>query len=73
MHVFTFRRVLLRRRVIVNLKTEKAFSGVVTRKAGPLLELHDVELLEGGRPPVKLDGAVIVERANLDFVQILGG
>lgn len=64
---------MLRRRVIVNLKTEKAFSGVVTRKVGPLLEIRDSELLEGGRQPVKMDGAVLVERANIDFVQILGG
>lgn len=73
MRVFTFRRCVLRRRVIVNLKTEKAISGVVTRKSGPLLEIRDSELLEGGRQPVKIDGAIIVERGNVDFLQVLGG
>jgi hypothetical protein len=72
-HVLTFRRWVVHRRVIVNTKTDKAFSGVVTRKSGPLIELRDAELLQSGRPPVKIDGAVIIERSNLDFVQIIEG
>jgi hypothetical protein len=70
--VFAFRRLLLRRRVIVNLKTEKAFRGVITRKAGALVELADVELLEAGKPPVRLDGRVVLERSSIDFVQVTG-
>ena len=57
---------------MVNLKTDKAFSGVLIRKTGPLLELADAELLEVNRPPVKIDGTVLVERGNVDFVQVTG-
>jgi hypothetical protein len=71
--MFAWRRSALRRRVLVNLKTEKAFRGVLFAKRGPLLVLKDVELLEAGRDPVRIDGEVLVERANLDFVQVLPG
>lgn len=71
--MFAWRRTALRRRVLVNLKTEKAFRGVLFAKRGPLLVLKDVELLEAGREPVRLDGDVLVERPNVDFVQVLPG
>jgi small nuclear ribonucleoprotein (snRNP)-like protein len=70
--VLAYSRLALRRRVIVNLKTGEALAGVLTRKSGPLLELRNVELHEAGRPPVKMDGAVVVERGNVSFVQVVG-
>jgi small nuclear ribonucleoprotein (snRNP)-like protein len=71
--MFAWRRSALRRRVLVNLKTEKAFRGVLFAQRGPLLVLKDVELLEAGRDPVRVDGDVLVERSNVDFVQVLPG
>lgn len=71
--MFAWRRSALRRRVLVNLKTEKAFRGVLFAQRGPLLVLKDVELLEAGREPVRVDGDVLVERSNVDFVQVLPG
>ena len=71
--MFAWRRSALRRRVLVNLKTEKAFRGVLFAKRGLLLVLKDVELLEAGREPVRIDGDVLVERPNVDFVQVLPG
>lgn len=70
--MFAYRRLALRRTVIVNLRTEKAIRGVLTRKTGPLLELRNAELLEAGRPPVPVDGAILVETGNIDFVQVVG-
>lgn len=67
-----YRRLALRRRVIVNLKTDKAIEGVLTRRRWRLLELRDASLHEAGRTPVKMDGSILVERANVDFVQVLG-
>lgn len=69
--VFAYRRLALRRRVIVNLRTEKAIRGVLTRKTGGLLEVRNAELLEAGRPPIPLDGRVLFERSNVDFVQVV--
>jgi hypothetical protein len=59
--------------VIVNLKSGKALAGVLTAQRGPLVELRNAELYEApGRPPVPLDGAVVLERAEIEFVQVLG-
>jgi hypothetical protein len=70
--MFAYRRTMIHRRVLLNVRTDKAFRGILWAKRGPLLVLKDVELLEGGRPPVRLDGEVVIERSNVDFVQVLG-
>ncbi|MEV5851414.1 MULTISPECIES: hypothetical protein [Streptomyces] len=67
---FPWRRTAVRRRVVVNL-ADKAFSAVLWAKRGPLLVLRDVELLEAGRAAQPVDGEVIVERARVEFIQVL--
>jgi hypothetical protein len=64
------RRWPVRRRVLVNLTDGRAFDGILYRKAGPLLELRGAALLEPGNEPVAVDGAVIVERHKIAFIQI---
>lgn len=71
--MFAWRRTAVRKRVLVNLTTEKAFRGVLWARRGPLLVLRGAELLEAGRAPVPMDGEVVVERHRVDFVQVLGG
>jgi hypothetical protein len=56
--------------VIVNL-ADKAFSGVLWAKRGPLLVLRDVELLEAGRASQPVDGEVVIERSKVEFMQVL--
>ncbi len=70
--VFAWRRSALRRRVLVNLKTDKALAGVLWAKRGPILVLKDTSLHEAGRQAA-IDGEVLVERSNVDFVQVLPG
>lgn len=71
--MFAWRRSAIRKRVLVSLKTDKAIRGILWTTRGPLLVIKDPELLTmGGQPPVKLDGEVIIERSNVDFVQIIG-
>lgn len=70
--MMAWRRTALRKRVLVNLTTDKAFRGVLWAQRGPLLVLRGVTLHEGGRPPVPMDGEVVVERSRIDFVQVLG-
>jgi hypothetical protein len=70
--VFAFRRTAARKRVLLSLKTDKGIRGVLWAKRGPLLVMKSAELLEGGRPPTLLDGEVVVERTNVDFIQVLG-
>ncbi|GGU52556.1 hypothetical protein [Streptomyces lavendofoliae] len=70
--MFAWRRTAVRKRVVVNL-ADKAFSGILWAKRGPLLVLRDVELLEAGRAPQPMDGEVVVERAKVEFTQVLTG
>lgn len=70
--MFAWRRTALRKRVLVNTRTDKAFRGVLWAKRGPLLVLRDVELLEAGAREIPFDGELVIERGNVDFVQVLG-
>ncbi|MEV5688637.1 hypothetical protein AB0L68_36575 [Streptomyces sp. NPDC052164] len=65
-----WRRLAVRRRVVVNL-ADKAFSGVLWKQRGPLLVLRDVQLLEAGRAPQPVDGEVAIERTRVEFTQVL--
>ncbi|MDT0381424.1 hypothetical protein RM572_21940 [Streptomyces sp. DSM 42041] len=70
--MFAWRRTAVRKRVVVNL-ADRAFDGVLWAKRGPLLVLRDARLLEPGREPVPVDGEVVVERARVEFVQVVPG
>jgi hypothetical protein len=49
----------------------RAFDAILYAKRGPLLELRDVQLLEPGSDnPVPIDGAVVVERPRVAFIQV---
>lgn len=70
--MFAWRRTAVRKRVVVNL-ADKAFTGVLWAKRGPLLVLRDVELLEAGRVAQRVDGEVVIERSRIEFTQVLAG
>jgi hypothetical protein len=70
--MFAWRRTAVRKRVVVNL-ADKAFNGILWAKRGPLLVLRDAEILEAGRPPQPVDGEIVIERAKVDFTQVLAG
>ena len=69
---FPWRRTALRKRVVVNL-ADKAFTGVLWAKRGPLLVLKDVVLMQHGAADTPMDGEVLVERSKVDFIQVAGG
>lgn len=64
-------RHYLRRTVVVNLRTNKAFRGVLFDERGPLLILKGASLLEPGSAPIPVDGEVLIDKANVDFAQAL--
>jgi hypothetical protein len=70
--VFAWRRTAVRKKVVVNL-ADKAFTGILWAKRGPLLVLRNAELLEAGRPAQPVDGEVVVERSKVEFTQVLAG
>ena len=59
------------RRVIVNLKSDKSFRGILWRKRGGYLVLREAELLKGRGETVHMDGEVVIESSNVDFLQVL--
>ena len=67
-----FDRYPEKRRVIVNTKTDRAFRGVLWRKAWGYLVLRDAEMLKGRAETVPMDGEVVIERGNVDFIQVVG-
>lgn len=70
--MFAWRRTAVRKRVVVNL-ADKAFTGILWAKRGPLLILRNAELLEAGRPAQPVDGEIVVERSKVEFTQVLAG
>jgi small nuclear ribonucleoprotein (snRNP)-like protein len=66
-----YRRLVVNRRVIVNLVGDRAFDGVLVRQSGPLLVLKGAVLLVPGAEPAPLDGEVVIERDRVDFIQAL--
>lgn len=65
-----WKRWPVRKRVLVNMVDGRAFDAILYARRGPLLELRDAQLLEPGSDPVQVDGAVIVERPRVAFIQI---
>ncbi len=63
-------RDLMASTVIVNLKTDKAFRGILWSQHGDLLVLRNVTLLDRGQE-TPVDGEVVVERSNVDFLQVV--
>ena len=58
---------------MVNLKTNKAFKGVLVEEKGKVIVLKDVELIEPNTESVNMAGSVLIEKENIDFIQIIGG
>jgi small nuclear ribonucleoprotein (snRNP)-like protein len=66
---------LEKRKVIVNLKTgAEALRGILWEADGPFLVLRSAELLETGSTVARpIDGDVVIERTNVDWIQFVDG
>ena len=67
---WAWRRNVVRRSVIVNLKSGRTFRGILWKQAGPLIVLRQAEMLEMGRQPMPVDGEVVIERTEVEFMQV---
>lgn len=70
--VFWSRRLMARKRVLVNLRSGSAMTGVLWQRRGRTLVLKQAQLLEPGSEPAAMDGAVVVDRDQVEFVQVAG-
>lgn len=64
-------RLVIRRRVVVNLVTGTAIAGVLLKRSGPLLVLADATVFPRDGVESKVDGEVVVERSQVEFVQAM--
>lgn len=58
------------RRVIVVTKTDRTFRGVLWQRRRGFIVLREASLLEHGKQ-VPVDGELVIDRANVDFIQVL--
>ncbi len=68
-----YARTLTRKQVIVSLVTDKAFKGILWTKRGPLIVMRHASLLapDGPEGGVPMDGEVVIDRRQIEFVQVL--
>jgi hypothetical protein len=69
--MLAYKRSLLRKKVIVNLKQGGSYRGIMWAKRGPLIVLKDVESLTANREPEPMGGELVAERANVAFFQVV--
>jgi len=60
------------KQVIVNTKTDKSFRGVLWSRRRGYIVLRNVSLLQPRGEAIKMDGEVVIESANVDFIQVIG-
>lgn len=68
--MFNRRPPLLGRTVLVNLRSGNAVGGVVTHDGKDCLVVRGVTVHEPGSDPAPADGEVLIERTNVDFIQM---
>ncbi|THV27933.1 hypothetical protein [Glycomyces paridis] len=71
--MFAYLRTLVRRRVVVNLASGRAFRAILWARRGRLLVLRDVVMHEPGAGPVAVDGETVIEVDRVEFIQVLTG
>jgi small nuclear ribonucleoprotein (snRNP)-like protein len=68
--LFSFRLTLVRKKVVVNLHSNRAFVGILWAQRGPLLVLRNATMHEPGGQPSAVDGEVVIERGQVEFIQV---
>jgi hypothetical protein len=67
------RRLVVRRRVLVQLDTGRAIHGLHWTTKRRRIVLKDAQLFEPGADgPTPMDGDVVIERARVEYVQAVG-
>ena len=66
-----FERYPMLRRVIVSTKTDKSFRGVLWQRRKGYVVLRNAQLLKVRGETVPMDGEVVIDVGNIDFLQVL--
>ncbi len=70
--LFSARRLAARKRVLVSLRSGRAVTGVLWTQRGRSLVLKSAELLEPGSEAVPMDGDLLLDRDQVEWVQVAG-
>lgn len=66
---WAWQRAIVRKSVVVNLKSGTTVKGIAYRKRGPLLVLKNPEW-NNGTAFMKMDGDAVVRITDIDFMQV---
>lgn len=69
--MFNRRPALLNRNVLVNLRSGNAISAVCVYASRESLVLRGATVHQPDSEPAAADGEVLVDRSNVDFIQLL--
>lgn len=62
---------IVAQRVVINLKSGTAISGLVVEKKRTFCVVRDADVIDAGaRTPTHADGELVVDKAEIDYVQI---
>jgi hypothetical protein len=68
-----YKRLTYTKKCIVNLKSGAAFRGYLVEAKKDLIVLKSSEFIEAGSEPVAVSGEVLIEKSNIEFIQVIGG
>ncbi len=64
------RRLVARREVLVQLRSGAAMQGTLWSRHGRTVVLKGAQLFEPGADPKSMDGAVVLDRDTVDWIQV---
>lgn len=65
------RRLMVRHRVLVQLVSGKALTGALWARRGRTVVLKSAELHEPGAAATVMDGDVVVDRGQVEYMQVI--
>ena len=72
-YAYGFRTLKVRKRVIVSTTSDYAVSGVLYKRTSRTIVLRDahVQTDSDTRPPVPMDGELVIDRDQILFIQVV--
>lgn len=61
----------VKKQVLVTTKTDRTFQGVLWQRTRGYLVLRNVSLLRAREAPLAVDGEVVIDAPNVDFIQVI--
>lgn len=68
-----YKRLTYAKKCLVNLKSGSAFRGFLIEATGSIIVLKGAEFIEPGSEIASVSGEVIIEKNNIEFIQVIGG